>query len=126
MQNDTELRAVVADESLPTHERKGAALCLVRLSLAAIPEPSDSDEEVQRLREPWPRDSEQQRTIADMFAKATEGRSIQGYAASAARAAVLAKRKRERLAQLAADTAEDVLIRDAAALELSGPSARRA
>jgi hypothetical protein len=124
--SEAELTAIIRDASLTTAQRKDAAVYYVRMMVAAVPAPADDDPDVVALQQPWPRDSEQQRTIADMFAAATDGRSVHGYSPKDARAAVLAKRKRQRLAQLAGDASEDALIRDAAALELSGPAIMRA
>jgi hypothetical protein len=82
------LRGMTTDEALPIVERRDAATHFVRLSVAAVGEAKDDDEEVLKLLKPWRRDTEVHAWLADEFAKVSKGRSIDGYTLPDAKDAV--------------------------------------
>ena len=120
-----QLRTVVSNESLPLTERKDAAAHAVRLMIAAITEPANDDPEVVKLMQPWPRETELDRQIADLFARTSDGRGTNGYTLADAKATVLKRRKRLLIVALAESETENPLVRDAARIFLEYPSAVR-
>lgn len=130
MPTENEVRVAVTNGNLPVGERRNAATILVKLLLAGVPEPSDDDDEVEKLRQPWPRNTPDEVCMADMTMKALEELGMKDYThgrtVEEARLVVLNKRKRARLVEIAADPKEASLVRDVAALELGGPAIRRA
>jgi len=108
------LRAIVADEALTITERRDAAEHAVRLIVASVPDVLNTDVDVAVLLNPWPRETQQQRWLADSWADVSKGRSLHGYTVPDAKAAVLKRRVRLLLESLTADQDEHLYVRQAA------------
>ena len=108
------LLAIAADETLTTTERRDGAEYAIRLLAASVPDPLETDVEVVGLMKPWPRQTEQQRWLADSWADVSKGRSLHGYTVADAKAAVLKSRVRRMLESLATDQDKHLYVRQAA------------
>jgi hypothetical protein len=122
MANEIELREMVADDTLAGGERKDAAVLLVGLLVSEVPQPADDDPEVIRRMQPWPRNSESERWLADSFSAATRGRSVHGYSLNDAKLAAHEAIVKVQLKRLTKNTGEHQFIRDAAAARMREPS----
>jgi hypothetical protein len=109
-----ELRQIVRDEQASIIDRKVVAEHMMQVLVDSVPEPSDDDPEVLRLRQPW-----KDRALADIMAKGA-GVAVNGETLSDAKEAVFGRKKLRAVLDVIVDEAAHRLEKLAACQRVLG------